>query len=117
MTWAWIDFAILCWVTYRLTRFISVDTLIDEPRDALAGWLLSGDVFFDETNKRWPVSYWKRKMLQWLECPFCQSVWVAAAVLTYWTLLSDYDWSWRWLLDWLAICGASMGWYKFVDPD
>lgn len=111
------DFVVLAFVVYRVTRFISLDTLIDEPRDKVAGWLLSGDVFFDETNKRWPVNIWKRKMLQWLECPFCQSVWVAAGALTFWTIISDYEWTWDWLLHWLAICGAAMAVYKFVDPD
>lgn len=52
--------------TYRLTRLAVEDTLLDEPRDALAGWL---------DDRRHP------KLAELVSCPWCASFWVAIVVV------------------------------------
>lgn len=112
----WLDFVVLTFVVHRVTRFISLDSLIDEPRDWIEAKLLSGDTFIED-DEQWPVDIWKRKAVQWLRCPWCQSVWVAAGALALWCLLVVNDWTgWRFMFDWLALAGASMIAYRYTDP-
>lgn len=111
----WFDFVVLSLVTWRITRFSSLDSLIEEPRDWIVKWTLRGDTYVED-DEEWPFSWWKRKIKQWIDCPWCQSVWVAAGVVGFWCLISS-DWpGWNFLLLWLAVSGAAMIPYRFADP-
>lgn len=55
-------------VTYRVARFIVLDTLIDGTRDKAQGWL----------EARIDKLAW-RKLLELSGCPWCITVWVAGA--------------------------------------
>lgn len=112
----WLDLVVLSLVTWRITRFTSLDSLIKEPRDWLEGWLLKGDTYFED-DIEWPFNVWKRKALQWLRCPWCQSVWIAAGVLGFWCLISWMWPGWEFMLWWLAIAGASMIPYQYTDAE
>lgn len=112
----WLDLVVLSIVVYRITRFISLDSLIEEPRDWVERWLLSEGTYIED-DEHWPVGYWRRKGVQWLRCPYCQSVWVAAGTLGLWCLVVVNDWTgWQFLFDWLALAGASMLLYRYTDP-
>lgn len=96
---------VLSLVTYRVARFIILDTLIEAPRDRLFDWI-----------ERRPGKLW-RKLLELLGCPFCLTIWVAAAAvaLTDW-LAGDVPMPiWMWLA---AAAGALIVW-RIVDyePD
>lgn len=52
-------------VTYRVTRFITADTLIEEPRDRFVEWAEG-------------QSGWRYKLAQLAVCPYCASIWVSA---------------------------------------
>jgi hypothetical protein len=111
----WFPFVILTIVTWRVTRFLSLDSLIEEPRNAIEGWLLRGDTFF-EGDEEWPINFWARKGVQWLRCPWCQSVWVAAGALLFYNKVHHEWYGWDWPLYWLAIAGAAMIGYRITDP-
>ena len=114
---SWLEFVLYSYAVYRVTRFIGVDSLLKEPRDKLARWLInSGDNYVGDDDEVWPTKFWKRKLLQWLECPFCQSVWVAAAAVGFWCVTRDEWLGWRYLEWWIGISGSSMMIYKYVDP-
>lgn len=100
-----LDLTILMLVTYRLTRWLQLDSMLDNPRELLAGWL-----------EITPQPWWRRRLLELIQCPFCESVWVAAGALGFWTLIGPYDLGWRFLLDWLAIAAGAMAVYRYIDP-
>ena len=73
-------------VTYRVSRFIVLDTLIEGWRDVFHSWLL-----------RKP-KLWRVKLEELLGCPFCVSIWVSAGAVA----LTDWQTSvplpvWVWL--------------------
>lgn len=63
---------VLSMVTYRATRFVILDTLIDEWRDMFHGWLLNG---------KKTVPLWREKLHELLACVFCLSIWVGLALV------------------------------------
>jgi hypothetical protein len=60
---------ILGLVVYRVTRFFLKDSMIEEPRTWFYGKLV-GDM-----EKQ---SWWRDKLYELLDCPYCFSVWVSA---------------------------------------
>ena len=96
----WYELVLYSLAVYRVTRFAYLDRLLDEPRDATAVWL-------GNRNKAWAD-----KLLQFLECAYCGSVWAAIAAYCYW----------RWI-DWqppviiLAIASLAMIVYNYTDPE
>lgn len=71
---AWVAVAGIA--AYRITRLLVIDTLFEEPRDALQRWLGRGDGFF------------RQKLLELTLCPYCVGVWVSAAV---WLVIAHYE--------------------------
>lgn len=110
----WFDLVLLSLVVYRVTRFFSLDSLIEEPRKAIVGWLLSKDNYVED-GEEWPMSYWRRKAKQWIECPYCQSVWYAMATYLVWREWGDTT-PIQVLYYWLALAGAAMIVYRYTDP-
>jgi hypothetical protein len=78
---------ILGLVTYRVSRFIILDTLIEGWRDVFHSWLLS------------KPKLWRVKLEELLGCPFCVSIWVSAGacLLTRWLVGSFAMPVWVWL--------------------
>lgn len=106
---------LLSLVTYRVTRFVSLDSLIEEPRDWVERRLLSKG-HYTQDDEDWPVGYFRRKALQWLRCPYCQSVWFAAGAVGFMAWVTDYTMTWMWLVDWLAVAAGAMIIYRYTDP-
>lgn len=112
----WFLFIVLSLATWRVTRVLALDSIIKEPREALDKALLGDDTYI-EKNEEWPINMWRRKALQWLRCPWCMSVWVAAGYLGLWCLVKQ-DWlGWDFLFVWPAIAGAAMIPYNYLDGD
>jgi hypothetical protein len=94
-------------VTYRVTRFVILDSLIERWRERFYEWTLSP---LNETERScvidvhedWPLRklpWWRRKLYQLFSCPFCISVWVAggAVALTIWLVDGVPMPAWVWL--------------------
>jgi hypothetical protein len=74
-------------VTYRVSRFIVLDTLWESWRDRLHAWLMS------------KPALWRIKLHELLGCPFCVTIWVSAGacLLTRWFVGSFAMPVWAWL--------------------
>lgn len=86
---------ILSAVTYRVGRFIVLDTLIDGTRDKVYSWL-ERQAAPKEPKVR-PRLFWV-KLLELLGCPWCITIWIAAFA----TFFTDLNTSvpmpvWTWL--------------------
>ncbi len=92
--------AVLSLATYRITRFAILDSLVEEPRTAVLRWL---------TSKPGVV---RGKAHDLLTCPYCLSVWVAAALTASVASLIDTPLP---LLVWLAASGGTMTVWRFVE--
>ena len=69
-------FVVLSAVVYRVSRFIALDALIDGTRDRFTGWLTkTGTAAKAGSTKRMLCE----KVLTLLGCPWCVTIWVAAA--------------------------------------
>lgn len=66
-------------VTYRVARFIVLDTLWDDTRERMLDWLQPPE--HREPSFRRPYQLAKHKLGELIGCPYCVSVWVAAGVL------------------------------------
>lgn len=93
--------AFLSLVTWRVTRFVLNDTLIEELRSKVLGWL-----------GRAPQSTWRLKLMELLTCPFCFSVWVAAAVTAGWDIYGSVPAP---IAVWLAVAGGTMVVWRWVE--
>ena len=95
----------LTFPTWRITRFILLDSLIEAPRVKGEKWLAEhqGNRFF-------------RYVAKLYECPFCVSVWVAVGVSLAWCYATD-TWLGRLFpFVWLGTAGAAMVPYRYIDP-
>lgn len=100
---------VLSLVTYRVTRFALDDTLLDEWRWQLQGWL-KGKGPTDRNGQ--PLVMWRRKLLSLTECPYCLSVWVAAgatAIAERYASIPLPVWTW------LAVSGLAMAWWRLIE--
>lgn len=102
-----VDLVVLALATYRVGRFIVLDDLIAGWRDRFLGWLMSPAA----------PSLWRFKLEQLLTCPYCITIWVAAAAVGFWGWLIAPWPGWAFLPIWLAVAaGALIAWY-IVDRD
>lgn len=89
-------------VSYRLTRFVHTDSILDEIRDKFQIWLVT-------RNK-----LWADKIYELSACPYCISVYTSAG--TVWA-----SWSHQGFLKsvymWLAVCGLTMVIWRVVEKD
>lgn len=98
---AWI---VLAFSTYRVTRFILFDSLIEEPRTAFHNWLANKDNLL--ANKLWDLT----------TCSWCAGAWVALTIysLYIWSNPTDFnqdDW-----INVLAVAGGA-GLLHAYEPD
>ena len=94
---------ILSAVTYRIARFVVLDSLIDGTRNWVLGWL-----------EMHPNLFWS-KLHEILGCPWCITVWVSAAVVAAQHLVVDPVVVPIWT--WLAVSTGSLIFWRIVDYD
>lgn len=111
-------------VTYRVTRFIILDSLIENVRARAFEWLLSPlepaqretVMELHEDAPLQELSMWRRKLYQLLSCPFCISVWVGAGAVFLTDWLTAFDvrlpvWTW------LATSTVALVVYAYIDAE
>lgn len=94
---------VLSAVTYRVSRFIVLDTLIDAPRNWVLSWLEMHPNMF--TNK----------LLELLGCPWCITIWVAAGAVAIQDQLIDGMPVPIWA--WLAVATGSLVFWGIIDNE
>lgn len=113
-----LDLLVLVFVTYRVTRLFQLDSLFEATIDRAL--LIRDDLIADQAHDDQRETFRHfvaRKFMVGVTCAWCFSVWTAAGVLTFWTLISDYEWTWVWLMHWPAIAAGAMVVYRWTDPD
>jgi hypothetical protein len=114
----------LGFTTYRVTRFVVLDSLIENVRSAFYEWLLSPlteaqretvlELHEDAPLQLLPM--WRRKLYHLFSCPFCISVWVAggAVILTDWVTNFDVKMP---VWTWLATSTVALVCYAYIDAE
>lgn len=103
-----ITFVILTAATYRIARFVLLDDLINGTRDKFYVWLA-------EPEK---LNLVKLKGTELFSCPYCITVWIAAAVVAFWSLVVHDEWiGWSFLLVWPAVSAGSLVWWTVIDNE
>lgn len=93
-------------VTYRIGRFILLDSMIDGTRDRVYTWLNSVD----------KPSNFKLWVLDLMTCVYCLTIWIAAGAVTYWSLLIRDEWlGWSWPVVWLATATVALVPWAYID--
>lgn len=94
--------AFLSATVYRIGRFIVLDTLIDEVRDKVYEWLeLRGTKFW-------------MKILELLGCPWCITIWVAAAVVAVTDIYISVPLP---VFVWLGSAAGSLVFWAIIDSE
>lgn len=106
------DFIVLAFVVYRITRFFTLDSLIEDTRDRLVLWLEQRRT----ATKRDRVALVFRKLYDLATCAFCISVWVAAGALAAWCWATGDWYGNTWPFIWLGLAAAGMAVFRFIDP-
>lgn len=122
--WELTRFIILSAAVYRITRFIIMDSLWDDTRNRFLDWLTTGTNAFGERapidNKLDPehwrqLNFYKRKTAELMGCPWCVTVWVAAAVvLLTWLFSEDLPIPWFY---WPALSAGGLTFWAIIDSD
>lgn len=94
---------VLSAVTYRVGRFLVLDTMIEGTRDKVYGNLAHRPQFF-----------WQ-KVLEMLGCPYCITVWIAAgACLTWRIFVGSFAAP---VFVWLAVCAGALVFWNYIDSE
>lgn len=100
-----VPFILFSFVAWRVTRFWIKDSLPEESRMKLEGWL---------SKRVAKLRY--RKALELITCPWCISVWVAAGLTGLWRWQEGTT---GWFLTgvlWLSVSGGAMAcWRTWED--
>jgi hypothetical protein len=91
-------------VTYRVGRFIVLDTMIEGTRDKVIGW-------FEARSDK--LLY--RKIVELFGCPFCITVWVAAGAVFTTRLFVGSTPMPVWV--WLATATTALVFWRVVDSE
>jgi hypothetical protein len=91
-------------VTYRVGRFIVLDTMIDGTRDKMIGWL-------EARSEK--LLY--RKLVELFGCPFCITVWVSAGAVATTRLFAGPIGMPVWV--WLATATSALVFWRVVDSE
>lgn len=94
---------VLSAVTYRVSRFIVLDSLIDEPRNWVLSWL--------EMHPNGLTN----KLHELLGCPWCVTIWIAAGVVAIQDQLIDGMPVPIWA--WLAAATGSLVFWGIIDNE
>lgn len=106
-------FAIMALACYRIVRLAQTDSLFDRPRDAVYRWLAPDPVAVvdgDGEIVEWgdPEGHalgFRRWLYRLTVCQWCLGVWVAAAVVGSYAILTPIDW-WTGVTMWLAVAAG-----------
>lgn len=90
-------------VTYRVSRFIVLDSLIDAQRD----WA------FAKLETR--TSWWAEKLYELITCPYCITIWVAAGATVATRMFVGSFPMPVWV--WLGAATVSLVAWRIVDPE
>lgn len=93
---------VLSAVTYRVGRFIVLDTLIDSPRNKVIDWLLG-------RKKNWSL-----KLAELIGCPYCITVWVAAGAVALTALFQPIPYP---VWTWLTVATGSLVFWAIIDSE
>lgn len=93
---------LLSLVVYRVTRFVLRDTLIETQRDWVYGKLLD------------PPKPWSDKLFELLSCPYCLSIWFAAAAVVGADQYTSVPLPWA---TWLAVAAGAMVAWRYIEHD
>lgn len=88
--------------TYRIARFMVLDTLIQDPREKFVDWLAG------HPNR------WTLKLQELVTCPYCITIWVSAAVCGLVELFGHLTW---WPLQWLATAAGALVFWEYIDSE
>lgn len=94
---------VLSLVTYRVTRFFILDSLIEVTRDRVYVWL--------ETHP----NRFTMKLIELIRCPYCMTIWVAAGAVVIIDVFTDQSVPMP-VFAWLAVAAASLVWWRIIDP-
>lgn len=101
-----LTFVILALATYRVGRLVILDEIFDVPRDRFFEWLMKPETL--STRRVWFNSL--------LTCPYCLTMWIAAGVTVFWSLVVHGEWlGWSFLLVWPAVAAASLVPWAYID--
>lgn len=109
-------FLLLSLVVARVTRLITEDTILDEPRrwllDKLWEWRRPANVH----QQAWEPPYLRKKIHYLLTCPWCSSLYVSAGVIGATYLFTDasipFPWFW-----WPALAMAAVLYLEYTDGE
>lgn len=87
--------AVLGLAAYRATRLITRDSITDRVRYAISRWA------YDENREDWRGPT-RRKVAEFVVCPWCVGVWVSAGLYAWWDHLTGA----RFVVLILAVAGA-----------
>lgn len=96
---------------YRITRFIELDTMLEDTRDRIVFWL--EDQQREGTGNRALLA---RKVHDGLTCAFCVSIWVAGFATLWLAVTTEYELGWFSIVEWLAVATGAMVFYRYIDP-
>ena len=95
--------AILSLVTYRVSRFFVLDTMIENQRFKVYSWLLKHEHWFFH------------KVHELLSCPYCITVWVSGATVgAYVIFVGSMPMP---VFTWLAVAAGSLLPWRLVDGE
>lgn len=102
-----LDLVVLSLVTYRLSRFIVLDSLIDGTRDRAYERLTSPD----------RLSTFRLKLVDLLTCNFCITIWVSAVVCAGWAWIDGHWPGWAFIYVWLAVAAGALLPWAYIDSE
>lgn len=103
-----LTFIVLSLATYRIGRFVLLDEIIDGTRDRFFAWLNNPESL---TSRR----VWVMRLLT---CVYCITVWIAAAVVVFWSLVISGEWiGWSFVLVWPAVAAAALVPWTYIDSE
>jgi hypothetical protein len=102
---SWLTFVALSFTAYRVGRFISLDSLIDAPRNKAAFWLADRE------------EAWSELLLELLRCPYCITIWTGLGATVFWSLALASWPGWWFPVYWMAISTGAVVTWGITDPD
>lgn len=93
-------------VTWRVTRFLLLDTLLEPLRVRFEKWAREAE----------EASRFARWIAALYQCAFCVSIWVSAGAVGLWCLTTWWWIGWSFLFVWPAGSTGCMIIYRYVDP-
>lgn len=93
-------------VTWRVTRFILLDTLLNPVRKRFEAWLREHEEH--SAFARWAAALYT--------CAFCVSIWVSAGAVSLWCAITWWWIGWLFIPVWLMGSTGCMVLYRYIDP-